>query len=63
MMERTVKQLQGTPSQVEWAQLIRSRVSEEFDRTLTLFRTVAHRQSAGKRDDTEAIINILEEKR
>jgi hypothetical protein len=38
-------------------------VSDEFDRVATALQSVAHRQDARKRIDTEAVIAILEEKR
>jgi len=55
--------LSGSPSQIEWAEAIRARVADEFDRVAASFRTIAHRQTAGKRSDTEAILAILEDKR
>jgi hypothetical protein len=55
--------LLGSASQVEWAQAIRARVSDEFDRVATALQSVAHRQDARKRSDTEAVIAILEDKR
>lgn len=62
-LEFTSKPLLGTAAQIEWAESIRGRVNDEFDRVATLFRSVAQRQGAGKRSDTEAIIAILEDKR
>jgi hypothetical protein len=56
-------QMSGTPNQVQWAQQIKRNVNAEFDRVASSFRSVAEKQSAGKRADTEAIIAILEEKR
>ena len=38
-------------------------MNDEFDRVATSFRSIAHRQDARKRSDTEAIIAILEDKR
>jgi hypothetical protein len=55
--------LLGSASQVEWAQAIRARVSDEFDRVATALQSVAHRQDTRKRSDTEAVIAILEDKR
>lgn len=55
--------LSGTPSQIEWATAIRTRVSDEFDRVEASFRSIASRQTAHKRSDTEAILTILEDKR
>jgi chaperonin GroES len=48
---------------VEWAQRIRTRVGEEFDRVACTLRSVAQRQTKAKREDTEAILLILAEKR
>ena len=55
--------LLGSASQIEWAESIRHRVNDEFERVAMAFRSVAHRQDARKRLDTEAIIAIFEEKR
>ena len=55
--------LLGSASQIEWAESIRHRVNDEFERVAMAFRSVAHRQDARKRLDTEAIIAIVEEKR
>lgn len=56
-------QMSGTANQVEWAKQIKRNVNAEFDRVAASFRSVAEKQSDGKRADTEAIIAILEEKR
>jgi hypothetical protein len=55
--------LTGSASQVEWAERIKRQVNAEFDRVAATFRSVASKQSNGKRADTESIIAILEEKR
>jgi hypothetical protein len=55
--------MSGTASQVEWAQRIKHRVNDEFDRVAAAFRTIADKQEDHQRTDTEAIITILEEKR
>ena len=55
--------MSGTASQVEWAQRIRCRVNDEFDRVARAFRSVAAKQSDERRAATEAILGILEEKR
>src|SRR3954452_19144184 len=55
--------LSGSPSQIEWAEAIRTRVADEFDRVAVSFRSIAHRQTASKKSDTEAILAILEDKR
>jgi hypothetical protein len=57
------RSLSGTPSQVEWADRIRNRVSEEFDRVAHSLRSAALKQSDADRADTQAILAILEEKR
>ena len=57
------KTLLGSPSQIEWAESIRARVGDEFDRVETLFRSVASRQDVRKRSATEAILAILDDKR
>ena len=53
----------GTPSQIEWAEQIKPRVSAEFDRVVKAFETAASKQAEGDRADTQAVIAILEEKR
>ena len=53
----------GTASQVEWAELIKRRVNDEFDRVARAFRTAAGKQSEARRADTEAILAILEDQR
>ena len=55
--------MSGTASQVEWAQRIRRRVDDEFDRVAAAFRVIADRQNEHQRTDTETIITILEDKR
>ena len=55
--------LNGTPSQVEWAERIRTRVNAEFDRVGSSFRAIASKQRDGKRADIVDVIAILEEKR
>ena len=55
--------MSGTANQVEWAQRIRCRVNDEFDRVTRAFRFVAAKQSDVRRAGTEAILGILEEKR
>ncbi len=55
--------LHGTPSQVEWAERIKREVNDEFDGVAASFRTVAVKQTAAKRAETEAVIAILEDKR
>ena len=53
----------GTSNQVEWANLIKRRVAEEFDRVAAAFREVAGHQDGCRLARTEAVLLILEEKR
>jgi hypothetical protein len=53
----------GTAGQIEWAEQIRPRVDNEFQRVASAFRSAALRQSAPDRVDTLAVIAIVEEKR
>ena len=53
----------GTANQIEWAERIRERVSEEFDRVAATFCAVAAKQDARVKAETQAIIWILEDKR
>jgi hypothetical protein len=55
--------LDGTASQVEWAERIKREVNTEFDRVARAFRSVANSQHGVKRAETENIITILEDKR
>jgi hypothetical protein len=55
--------LRGTAAQVEWAERIQRAVGAEFDRVAAAFRSVALKQDAAKRADTEAILAVLAEKR
>ena len=55
--------LTGTVNQIEWARQIRERVSAEFDRVAKTLKSAAAKQSDQNREDTQAIIAILEEKR
>jgi hypothetical protein len=57
------RKMTGTPSQIEWAEQIKPRVTAEFDRVVKAFAAVAVRQGGQARADTEAVIAILEEKR
>jgi hypothetical protein len=50
--------MSGTPNQVEWAERIKRRVDDEFDRVARSFRSVAGRQSEAKRAETEAILGF-----
>jgi hypothetical protein len=55
--------LTGTAVQVEWAERIKRRVNDRFDRVAASFRLVAEREIEDKRAETEEIIAILEDKR
>ena len=55
--------MSGTANQVEWAQRIKCRVNDEFDRVAAAFRSIADRQKDHQRTNIEAIIAILEDKR
>ena len=55
--------LRGTAAQVEWAERIQRAVGAEFDRVAAAFRSVALKQDAATRADTEAILAVLAEKR
>lgn len=55
--------LQGSESQVEWAERIKAEVNIEFDRVAAAFRAIGTKQGESKRVETEAIIAILEAKR
>ena len=55
--------LSGTANQIEWAERIRGRVNDEFDRVAATFYAVAAKQDAGAKADTQAIVAILEDKR
>ena len=55
--------LTGTINQLEWAEGIRERVGQEFDRVASAIRGVATKQNERDRLDTEALAGILEEKR
>jgi hypothetical protein len=57
------EKLAGTESQIEWAEGIRSRVDEEFDRVASALQGAAEKQQGQDRLDTLSIIGILEEKR
>lgn len=55
--------MKGTLSQIEWAKQIKPRVAAEFDRVALAFQTAAGKQQELARLDTEAILDILQEKR
>jgi hypothetical protein len=53
----------GTNSQIEWAERIKALVQAEFDRVTNAFQQVAKGQGGEDRNDTLAILEIIEEKR
>ena len=53
----------GTQNQIEWAEQIKPRVGEEFDRVEQAFAAVALRQKPAARAQTEATIALLREKK
>lgn len=55
--------LTGTVNQIAWARQIRDRVDAEFDRVRKALETAAGKKAAEDRQDTEAIVVILEDKR
>ena len=55
--------LTGTVNQIDWAEQIKQRVGKEFDRVANAMKSVAAKQVERDRSDTEALIDILEEKR
>ena len=55
--------MEGTESQIEWAERIKQNVSIEFASVAASFTTIALRQPPEARSETEAVIAILEEKR
>jgi len=65
MLDHTQKaeQMTGTVNQIEWALRIKEQVRAEFDRVAKALKSVADKQPDHDREDTLAIIAILEEKR
>lgn len=55
--------LTGTVNQIDWAKQIKERVSRDFDRVANAMKSVAAKQVERDRSDTQALIDILEEKR
>ena len=55
--------LTGTVNQIDWAEQIKERVSRDFDRVANAMKSVASKQVERDRSDTQALIDILEEKR
>ena len=65
MLEHTqeAEEMTGTVNQIEWALRIKEQVGAEFDRVAKTLKSVADKQTDHDREDTLAIIAILEEKR
>ena len=59
----STKALTGTVNQIEWAEQIKERVGRDFDRVAKAMKSVAVKQGDRDRSDTQALIDILEEKR
>ena len=55
--------LSGTDNQIAWAEQIRQRVGREFDRVANALLQVAARQMECDRENTHALLAILDEKR
>jgi hypothetical protein len=55
--------LTGTVNQIAWAEQIKTQVNAEFDRVANALKSAATKQSSRDRVATQAIIDILEEKR
>ena len=55
--------LRGTDNQIDWAEQIRKRAGQDFDRVANAMKSVASRQVERDRMDTQALIAILQEKR
>lgn len=53
----------GTPSQIELATQIRSKIAEDFDRVAAALRKASEARSDDFRAETAAVIAILEDKR
>ena len=51
----------GTPSQIQWAEIIRPRVAAEFDRVADAFRAIGQMQKQEDRAYTDSILSLLEE--
>jgi hypothetical protein len=62
-VRRCSLRLTGTASQIEWAEQIRPRVAQEFDRVADAFKQVALQQTAQDRAETGIVLTILAEKR
>jgi hypothetical protein len=58
-----MNQMTGTQSQIEWAEQIKPRVGVEFDRVARALSDVARHQQEQARNDTYAVIAIVNEKR
>jgi len=56
-------ELTGTVNQIDWAEQIKERVGRDFDRVANAMKSVAAKQVGWNKSDTQALIDILEEKR
>ena len=61
--DAATKALTGTVNQIDWAANIKERVGRDFDRVANAMKSVASKQVERDRLDTQALIDILEEKR
>jgi hypothetical protein len=57
------RRLTGTANQIAWAKQIKTQANAEFDRVANVLKSAATRQSRQDQVATQAIIEILEEKR
>ena len=59
-MSADYRPLQGSESQIEWAERIRDLVAAEFDRVALAFRGVAAGQEAGAQAYTHDVVALVE---
>ena len=59
-MSSDYRPLQGSESQIEWAERIRDLVAAEFDRVTLAFRGVAAGQEAGAQAYTHDVVALVE---
>ena len=62
-LQTAEKRLTGRANQIAWAEQIRTQVHAEFDRVARVLESAAGKQSSHDRENTMAMIAILEEKR
>ena len=63
MKETPEREMTGTVNQIAWAKQIKTQANAEFDRVANALKSAATKQSSQERVVTQAIIEILEEKR